>query len=73
MREIVQLVRQYEAELREKLKEGRAGLYKLSDGTCQVRGGVELGTRFRDAETIYIFGNVEDLDIFFRFFAEVED
>lgn len=72
MKEIVAIVRQYETAIREKLREGRTGIFKMPDGTYQVIGGIELGRRIPGTETIYIFGNEEDLDTFLTFFGEVE-
>lgn len=63
-------MKRHEAELREKLEIGRTALIKHLDGTYEVRGSVELGTRFPGDEVIYIFANVEDLDQFFQFFGD---
>ena len=65
MREIAQIIQQFDAELRQHLPYGRAGVFRLSTGELEVRANLPLGQGYKD-EMLGVFADEADLDFFYK-------
>ncbi len=65
MREVAQLVKTYDKELRKELLSSRSGLFRNDKGELIIKSNVPLGQRYSD-DVIGIFADPADLDFYYK-------
>lgn len=71
MTDIALLIRDFDEELREKLKTSRSGLFRKDSGECYVRSNVPLGQKYPE-EVLGIFADPADLDFFYKIYLKAD-
>ncbi len=71
MREIAELVQEFDNDLRMALKNGRSGLFRRSDDSMYIQSAVSLGGKYTD-EAVMIFADESDLDLFYETYLKTD-
>lgn len=72
MKEIAQLIKTFDNDLRQALMTSRSGLFRNEAGEIYIRANVPLGQSYSD-EVIGIFADPSDLDFFYKVYLPLED
>mgnify|MGYP006883056648 CR=1 FL=1 len=69
MKEMAELIKTFDSELRRALQTSRSGVFRNEQGDLYVRENVPLGQKYPE-EVIGIFADPADLDFFYKVYLE---
>ncbi len=72
MKQLAELVKGFDVELRQELQSSRSGVFRKENGEMYVRSNVPLGQEYPE-EVIGIFADIADLDFFYKIYLENTD
>ncbi len=72
MRELAQLVKTFDGELRKALMTSRSGLFRNARGELFIQSNVPLGQSYSD-EVVGIFADPADLDFYYKIYLSEEN